>query len=124
MVESAIASQYPSASIEVTPKPKYFSKKYSDVQVLEATKDPLYTIKLYKNMPDDPINNILDSMSKVSEEDTVSIVLVAKPESSAFNSRREIAADRLYKNLDLYEEHRWNLKNLINPFKWLEFAIF
>ena len=124
MVESAIASQYSAASIETVARPKFFKRKYSDIQVLETTKDPLYTIKLYKNIPDDPINNIIDSMGKVSAEDTVSIVLVAKPESSAFNSRREIAADRLYKNLDLYESQRWSFKNLINPFKWIEYAIF
>ena len=124
MVESAIASQYSSASIEMVSRPKFFKKKHSDIQVLETKKDPLYTIKLYKNIPDDPINNIIDSMGKVSTEDTVSIVLVAKPEKSTFNTRRQIAADRLYKNLDLYEMKRWNWKNLINPFKWIEFAIF
>lgn len=123
MVESAIASQYSAASIEKIAKPKFFRKKYSDVQVLETKKDPLYTIKLYKNIPDDPINNIIDSMWKVSTEDTVSIVFVVKPEKSSFNMRREIAADRLYKNLDLYESKWWNWKNLINPFKWIEFAL-
>ena len=123
MVESAIASQYASASIERVSRPNFFKKKYSDVQVLETTKDPLYTIKLYKNIPDDPINNIIDSMWKVGVEDTVSIVLVAKPEKSTFNVRRQIAADRLYKNLDLYEMKWWHWKNLINPFKWIEYAI-
>ena len=123
MVESAIASQYAAASIERVATPKFFRKKYTDVQVLETKKDPLYTIKLFKNIPDDPINNILDSMWKVSTEDTVSIVLVTKPESWNFNARRQIAADRLYKNLDLYEMKRWHWKNLINPFKWIQFAI-
>ena len=55
-------------------------------------------------------------------EDSVSIVVVAKPEKSSFNVRRQIAADRLYKNLDLYELHRWHWTNLINPFKWIYFA--
>ena len=123
MVESAIASQYASASIERVAKPKFFKKKFSDIQVLETKRDPLYTIKLYKNIPDDPINNIVDSIWKVWVEDTVSIVLVVKPEKSTFNVRRQIAADRLYKNLDLYETKRYNWKNLINPFKWVEFAI-
>ena len=123
MVESAIASQYAAASIERVSKPKFFRKKYFDVQVLETKKDPLYTIKLYKNIPDDPINNIVDSMGKVSAEDTVSIVFVVKPEKSTFNMRRQIAADRLYKNLDLYERKWRDWRNLINPFKWLEFAI-
>ena len=123
MVESAIASQYSAASIERVSRPKFFKKKYFDVQVLETKKDPLYTIKLYKNIPDDPINNIIDSMGKVSAEDTVSIVFVVKPEKSSFNMRRQIASDRLYKNLDLYERRRFSWKNLINPFMWIKFAI-
>ena len=122
MVESAIASQYSAASIEMVARPKFFKKKYNDIQVLETQKDALYTIKLYKNIPDDPINNIIDSMWKVSVDDTVSIVIAAKPEKSSFNTRRQIAADRLYKNLDLYELNRWHWTNLINPFKWIVFA--
>jgi hypothetical protein len=121
MVESAIASQYASASIERVSKPKFFTKKYWDIQVLEPQKDSLYTIKLYKNLPDDPINNILDSVGKVSPEDTVNIVIVAKPESADFNKRRQVAADRLYKNLDLYETQRRHWKNLIQPRKILSF---
>ena len=121
MVESSIASQYSAASIERVVKPKFFKKKYYDIQVLEPKKDALYTIKLYKNIPDDPINNIIDSMGKVSADDTVSIMIVAKPERSSFNVRRQVAADRLYKNLDLYEVKRWHWKNLLNPLKWFEF---
>ncbi|MBO7504802.1 hypothetical protein J6T66_01225 [bacterium] len=49
--------------------------------------------------------------------------MVAKPEKSSFNVRRQIAADRLYKNLDLYEMKRRHRKNLINPFKWIQYAI-
>ena len=50
MVESAIASQYSSASIERVARPKFFKKKYSDIQVFETQRDSLYTIKLYKNI--------------------------------------------------------------------------
>ena len=121
IVESAIASQYASASIERVARPKFFTKKYYDVQVLETTKDPLYTIKLYKNMPDDPLNNILDSMGKVAPTDTVSVILVSKPESQSINTRRQVAADRLYKNLDIYETNWRNLKNLLNPLKFFNF---
>ena len=118
MIESAIASQYAAASIERVGRPKFFNKKYYDIQVLETTKDPLYTIKLYKQIPDDPINNIIDSMWKVSVEDSVSIVLVAKPEKSDFNVRRQVAADRLYKNLDLYETKRYHH---LTPWKFFKF---
>jgi hypothetical protein len=124
MVESAIASQYASSSIERVSRPKFFTKKYQDVEVLEPKKDPLYTIKLYKNIPDDPINNILDSIGKVAPEDTVNIIIVVKPESAVFNKRRQVAADRLYKNLDLYESKWRHRKNLLRPRKLFSFLFF
>jgi hypothetical protein len=48
---------------------------------LEPKRDPVYTIKTFKQMPDDPINNIIDTMSKVSVYDTVTCILSIKPES-------------------------------------------
>jgi hypothetical protein len=63
-------------------------------------------------------------MGKVSPEDTVSIVIVAKPESADFNKRRQVAADRLYKNLDLYETKWRHRKNLLQPRKIFSFIFF
>jgi hypothetical protein len=48
---------------------------------LEPKKDPVYTIKTFKQMPDDPINNLIDTMGKVSVYDTVTTILVIKPET-------------------------------------------
>jgi len=124
MMESAISSQYASASIERIARPKIFTKKYQGIKVLEQEKDPLYTIKLFKNMPDDPMNNVLDSIGKVSPEDSVHIIVVAKPESADFNKRRQVASDRLYKNLELYTSKRRHRKNLIQPRKLLGFLFF
>ncbi|MCF7834957.1 hypothetical protein K9M48_02780 [Candidatus Gracilibacteria bacterium] len=101
IVEGAISSQFSDCSIESIPKPRYFARKHSDITVIEPKKDPIYTIKMYKLMPDDPINNLIDAMSKVSNYDTVSILMPIKPEGSWFNDKMKKAADRLYKNLDI-----------------------
>ncbi|MBQ9553792.1 hypothetical protein IJU97_02250 [bacterium] len=81
IVESTISAQYPTCSLEKVLKPKPFKKKYYDIMTLEPKRDPVYTIKTFKQMPDDPINNIIDTMSKVSSYDTVTAILIAKPES-------------------------------------------
>jgi hypothetical protein len=47
---------------------------------LEPKKDPIYTIKMFKLMPDDPINNLIDAMSKVQNTDTVTLLMPIKPE--------------------------------------------
>ena len=48
ILEGALSAQYPTSSLEIVKKPKYFSKKYSDVMPLEPVKDSVYTINIYK----------------------------------------------------------------------------
>ena len=117
IIESAVSAQFPNCSLEKVARPRPFQKKYYDIMALEPKKDPLYTIKSFKQLPDDPMNNLIDTMSKISVYDTVTIIMTIKPEGSAFNARRQKAADRLYKGLDLYEIKWRHWKNLFNPFK-------
>jgi hypothetical protein len=123
VVESSISAQYSNCSIEQTSKPKFFSKKYNDITVLKEKRDPVYTIRLFKLLPDDPINNIIDSMSKISPYDTVSIVMPIKPEWSWFNEKMKLASDRLYKNLWLlsWKDKRW--AKFLMPWKLFDFII-
>ena len=123
VVESSISAQYPNCSIEQTVKPKFFAKKHNDVTVLKLKKNPVYTIRLFKLLPDDPVNNIIDSMGKVSRYDTVSIVIPIKPEGSWFNEKMKQSSDRLYKNLDLlsWKDKRW--AKLIMPWKLFDFLV-
>lgn len=121
IVEWAISSQFSNCSIEAIQKPKYFARKYSDITVIEPKKDPIYTIKMYKLMPDDPINNLIDAMSKVSNYDTVSILMPIKPEWSWFNDKMKKAAERLYKNLDINTTPWWHY--IFIPWKIFSFLI-
>jgi len=109
IIEWAISSQFSNCSIESIKKPKFFWKKHSDITVLEPKKDPIYTIKMFKLMPDDPINNLIDAMSKVQNTDTVTLLMPIKPEWSWFNEKMKKASERLYKNLDLvsWKDQRW-----------------
>lgn len=118
IIESAISAQFANCSLERVKKPEPFQKKYYDIMTLEPEKDPVYTIKTFKQVPDDPMNNIIDTMSKISTYDTVSVILVIKPEGSSYNAKRQKAADRLYKGLDLYTTNRWHWSNLLNPLNW------
>jgi hypothetical protein len=74
-----LSAQFSECSIEVCSKPIYFGKKYSSVSVLEPEKDTVYTIKTFKYMPDDPLNNLVDSIAKIPAEDTFHTLLILKP---------------------------------------------
>lgn len=128
IVESAIAAQYPDASIETMTKiPQYFSKKYSTVTVMNTKKNPVFPIKTYKQMPDDPLNNIIDTMGKVSSEDTFSIVIPIKPIGDTFNNEAKKRANGLYRKEKFYVDgwHRQNIlvKILLAPWKMVWYII-
>lgn len=97
VVEGAISAQFSDSSIELTEKPRFFKKKYSDLSVLEPEKDTVYTIKNYKYMPDDPLNNLIDSIAKVKPEDTFHVLMVLKPIDESHNRRVKKFADALFK---------------------------
>lgn len=101
IVHSAIGSQYPDASIEVTEKPKIFGKKYNEIIPLESEKQSFYTIKMYKTANDDQMNNIVDAIWSLSKYDTANIVMTVKPVSESRNNQAKKQVSRLYKNLSI-----------------------
>lgn len=119
IVESSISAQYPNCSIEITTKPKVFPRKYWDIMPLEPLKDTVYNIKTFKQQPDDPLNNIIDAMGKISRYDTVSIIIPIKPIGKRFNRKAKKLVDRLYKNLDI--EPMARRKYLLMPRKLVGF---
>lgn len=130
ILEGAISAQFPNCSIEKTKKPNFFKKKYNKIIPIEPKKDPLYNIKTFKQQPDDPMNNIVDSIGKISRYDTLSMIIPIKPLDDKFNKKAQKAVDRLYKNLPIkwFNTARWMyfimprklIGFLINgPSKWL-----
>ena len=101
IIEWWIWAQYPESSIEIIKKPDIFKKKYSKVMPLQDEKDSVYTLKLYKKMSDDPINNIIDAIWNISKYDTATVMLNIKPLRDDWNEEAKVKIDRLYKNLDL-----------------------
>ena len=97
IVESALSAQYSSVSLTEVSRPRYFTKKYSQLIPLQSVKSSYYPIRTFKQLEDDPINNIFDSLSKVNVEDTFTIQMVIKPEWEWFNKNAQKMAEALYK---------------------------
>lgn len=123
LLEGAIAAQFPNCSIEKTIKPKFFKKKYNDIMPIKPKKDPVFNIKIYKQQPDDPINNIIDAIGKVSRYDTLNVIIPIKPLGDVFNRKAQKAVDRLYKNLSVYERGSGWWKYILMPRKLIGFLI-
>ncbi len=123
IVEGAISAQFSGSSIETIPMPDFFKKKYKDITVLEPTRDVVYPIKVYKNMPDDPINNIVDAIGKISSNDTVTVMLPIKPVWKWYNKRAKFVANALFKKEKSIAEWTPRWKYIIMPWKVLDFFI-
>ncbi len=98
IIESSISAQYSESSIETIEKPNYFPGKYMDIVPLEPKKDPVFPIKTFKQIEDDPINNVIDSMGELWESDSFDIIIHCRPIWSAFNKRAQRWAEWLYRN--------------------------
>ncbi len=123
VLEGAISAQFPNCSIEKTIKPKFFKRKYHDVIPIEPKKNSLYNIKTFKQQPDDPMNNIIDSIWKISRYDTLSIIIPIKPLGDWFNKKSQKAVDRLYKNLPLNGVNNAWRTYIIMPRKLIGFLV-
>jgi len=87
IIEGAIGAQYAESTIELMVKPNFTSREYSEVIVMEPVKDPIFPIRTFKTMVDDPMNNVIDTMSKISSEDTFTLQINIKPTGEWFNNK-------------------------------------
>jgi hypothetical protein len=123
ILAGAISAQYSTASIETVPKPRMFGKKYSEIVPMQPEKDSIYPIRIFKQSPDDPLNNVIDSLGQLPRHDTFSIVIPIKPVGDEFNKKAKAFADALYKQdkSALKKDARW--KYIIMPWKFFNFLI-
>ncbi len=122
IIESAISAQYSDASIEVIKRPNFFSKKYSDLMPLHEVKSAYYPIRTFKQLEDDPLNNIIDSLWKIPAEDAFTVIMTIKPEGNKFNKQAQKFAEALYKK-DKSVTDRKPLWEKLLPWNWIGFFI-
>lgn len=123
IIEWAIAAQYAEASIETIKRPLFFSKKYSDIIPLQPVKDTVYPIRTFKQLEDDPMNNVIDSVWKLSAEDTFSIILTIKPEWNDFNKKAQKFAEWLYKKDEAITNKKPLWKKILMPWSIFDFIL-
>lgn len=120
IVEGALSAQFADVSVEAIEKPKMFGKRHSYVIPLQPKKESIYPIRLYTQMKDDPLNNLIDSIANVKDSDTFTMIMPIKPVTSAFNRRAKVFSDALFKEDESVTKKpkRWAY---LLPWKWIQF---
>lgn len=122
IMEGALSAQYSDVSMEEIETPNYYTKKYTDILALEPKKDPIYPIRIFKQLEDDPMNNLIDAMAKVNPEDDFYILFNAKPVGSWFNEKAKERATWLYRNDKKYvAPDPWYTSLLQTPWRMIRF---
>ena len=89
-------------------------------------KNSVYNIKIFKQQPDDPVNNIIDAIGKISQYDTVSMIMPIKPLGTRFNKKAQRRAEGLYRNDKRYTDDTplvLRILKALNPFHIIRFLI-
>jgi len=65
------------------------------------------------------MNNILDTISKVSPEDDVTILITLRPYKDKFNKQAKIMADKLFKREITYDQKINPLSIILKPLNFI-----
>lgn len=98
LFEKQITAYYPDAYVERVPDYNIFAENAKVHQAnLILQENYVYPIKTYTNLESDPINNLCNVLSKISNEEGAVIQLLLKPVGSKNNKKVFKAANRIQK---------------------------
>lgn len=82
LVEKQINGAYPSAEIDIIDPSEIWDRgAYTSVAEFRLAGAPFYPIKIYEDVPSDPLNLITSSMSKLSEHEVLAVQYIIRPAS-------------------------------------------
>jgi hypothetical protein len=114
VVEKQLTAFYPDVYVEQVEDYNIFqpdSKVVSTYMV--PTKSYNYPIKTYERMTADPLNSIINSLSKVGKDEGVAIQIMVKPEANGWQKKGRKLASEMFQN-----KKKTGLK-WYNPLTWL-----
>ncbi len=103
IIEKQLTALYSAAEIEVFYKPYdfYEPNKHINGFYLYGQNDDAYPIKMYKEMEEDPLNDMTNVFSKLDKEESAAIQIIINPEDGEWVKQAEAKATKLFKGKKL-----------------------
>lgn len=99
LVEKQITSYYPDADIQPSKTAPSFDAKGNHLRgyYLSLKKNSWYPIRNYKEIENDPLNDLTNVLSKLEEDETAAIQMVLRPLSDSWHKKAEAFGESLFK---------------------------
>ena len=115
LIEKQINWFYTDAIIEETQEINIFkNRKYIEWTYINTNKDFFFPIKTYQKLESDPINNIVNSFSKLEEDESAVIQILLKPIDDDWQGECSDASNKI-----LHGRSTWFTLNPIKILRWL-----
>ncbi|MEA3304783.1 MAG: hypothetical protein U9Q15_03530 [Patescibacteria group bacterium] len=99
ITEKFISSNYPGATVEPLYDYRYFHENTDQEYIsLDLKKDDMYPITKLDDHKTDPINTILNSLSKLNENETAFLQILVRPKKHKWNEDMHKKVERMYEN--------------------------
>jgi len=96
-IEKQLTSFYPDVFVEAVPSYNIFQKdSYQECAYLKQKKDPAFPISVYEDLDTDPLNNIVNILSKLTKEEGAVIQILIRPKGSAWSDRARKVAKNIF----------------------------
>ncbi|MDD2515643.1 MAG: DUF87 domain-containing protein [Candidatus Gracilibacteria bacterium] len=111
LVEKQITAIYPDALVEETIEVNVFkNKKIVKAANIKLKKPYYYPIKTYQKLESDPMNNIVNSLSKLGEDESAVLQIILKPVEDSWRDKVSKIDERISKGFGAIP---WN------PLNWI-----
>lgn len=100
LLEKQVTAFYPDADIQIASNPPEFKTKGNKTRgyyLYEREKD-WYPIRTYKEIENDPLNDLTNVLSKLEETESAVIQMVLRPLSNRWHKKAEAFGEALFKN--------------------------
>lgn len=111
IIEKQITSFYSNAGIEISREPYEFKKPGSFLNgfFLYEKQPEEFPIKMFKEMEEDPLNELTNTFSKMTEYESAVIQVIINPKDDRWRKKAEVKAEKIFKR-----EKEWKIPIISN----------
>lgn len=117
--QKTITSFYPDAMVEEVPEYNLFKPgSVAHAATVRTSKPFAYPIKTYMHTNTEPMNAVLNAMSKLKNSDSAALQVVVRPRAGGWQDKCKEVSEELYEN-----KTKSSFLSKLNPLQWIRMLV-